>query len=155
MLASKSFYCGRPFAHNPPVKPTPAYKAARFVQLTAKSLSRMGSRRIRFPVAAKIAFAMAGAITGTAGSPSPPGCSAVSFHQGKFFSGARYAGCQMPDFFQSAHPFLRQFVGGDAPPHLCRGPADFDRRRIASMTRPKSVKPQPGSAQHHERADPA
>ncbi|GEM_PF-5541365 len=34
---------------------------------------RTGSSRTRFPVAAKIAFAIAGAIGGTPGSPAPPG----------------------------------------------------------------------------------
>ena len=33
----------------------------------------IGSRRIRFPVAAKIAFAIAGATGGTPGSPTPVG----------------------------------------------------------------------------------
>lgn len=37
-----------------------------------KSWERIGSRRIRLPVAAKMALATAGAIGGTGGSPTPP-----------------------------------------------------------------------------------
>jgi hypothetical protein len=36
------------------------------------SAARIGSRRTRFPVAAKMAFANAGATLGTPGSPTPP-----------------------------------------------------------------------------------
>src|SRR5579864_1841781 len=36
-----------------------------------RSVARIGSRRIRFPVAAKIALATAGATLGTPGSPTP------------------------------------------------------------------------------------
>ena len=41
-------------------------------QIGADSWSRSGKRRMRLPVAAKIAFISAGAITGTPGSPTPP-----------------------------------------------------------------------------------
>src|SRR5438445_9245416 len=40
---------------------------------SAKSLARMGKRRTRFPVTAKIALASAGATGGTPGSPTPVG----------------------------------------------------------------------------------
>ena len=39
---------------------------------------RNGSRRRRLPVAEKTAFATAGAITGTPGSPTPPGAASLS-----------------------------------------------------------------------------
>src|ERR1700732_639367 len=41
--------------------------------VSANSLARIGSRRMRFPVAAKIALASAGATGGTPGSPTPVG----------------------------------------------------------------------------------
>src|SRR3981189_3951817 len=40
--------------------------------------SAMGRRRIRLPVAAKIALPSAGAIGGTPGSPTPPGGASLS-----------------------------------------------------------------------------
>ena len=46
--------------------------------LHTASVSRMGNRRIRFPVTANTAFAMAGAAHGTPGSPIPPGFSLFS-----------------------------------------------------------------------------
>lgn len=42
-----------------------------------KSFARMGRRRMRLPVAAKIAFATAGAVGGTPGSPQPLGASSL------------------------------------------------------------------------------
>jgi hypothetical protein len=42
-----------------------------------KSSALIGSRRTRFPVAAKIALAIAGATGGTPGSPTPVGCSVL------------------------------------------------------------------------------
>jgi len=44
----------------------------------AHGVRRNGSRRRRLPVAAKTAFATAGAITGTPGSPTPPGAASLS-----------------------------------------------------------------------------
>jgi hypothetical protein len=46
----------------------------RFPPHTA-SLMRIGSLRMRLPLAAKMAFATAGAAGGTPGSPTPVGCS--------------------------------------------------------------------------------
>jgi hypothetical protein len=46
-------------------------------QLERKSAVRIGSRRMRFPVAAKMALATAGAAAGTPGSPQPPGGSTL------------------------------------------------------------------------------
>src|SRR5689334_8223158 len=47
------------------------------VQPGRRSAARIGSRRMRFPVAAKMALATAGAAGGTPGSPQPPGGSAL------------------------------------------------------------------------------
>ena len=46
--------------------------------LHTASVRRMGNRRIRFPVTANTAFAMAGAAHGTPGSPIPPAFSLLS-----------------------------------------------------------------------------
>ena len=43
-----------------------------------RSVRLIGSRRMRFPVAAKMALQTAGARGGTPGSPTPPGSSALS-----------------------------------------------------------------------------
>jgi len=45
--------------------------------VAANSLARMGRRRTRLPVAAKIAFVRAGATGGTLGSPTPVGLSSL------------------------------------------------------------------------------
>ncbi len=48
------------------------------LQARFRSAGRMGSERSRLPVAAKIAFAIAGASGGTPGSPTPPICAPLS-----------------------------------------------------------------------------
>ncbi len=59
---------------------TPSFAAIlpRLAYLPARSSARIGSRRIRFPAAAKIALHTAGAAGGTPGSPTPPGASWLS-----------------------------------------------------------------------------
>jgi uncharacterized protein len=47
-------------------------------QLAFSCPGSTGSTRMRFPVAAKIALQIAGAIGGTPGSPTPPGGASLS-----------------------------------------------------------------------------
>src|SRR6266852_7770417 len=49
----------------------------KLIHVARKSAARIGSRRMRLPVAAKMAFPRAAAMGGTPGSPQPPGGSVL------------------------------------------------------------------------------